>query len=318
MEFPGFYGNEQLKSNLSAALDRQRPAHFYLISGPKGSGKHTLARLLSAALLCRSSGKRPCGICNQCHKALTGCHPDLITVDDTEHKTVPVAVIRQAREDLFIRPNEAERKIYFVPRAQDLGLPGQNALLKVLEEPPAYGVFLLLTDNPDKLLPTVRSRCTELKLQPLSRDILLENLRKARPDASPDAVAGAAARSGGWLGQALELLDTGGGWLPETTAFADAYGKKDHLALLRLLTPMEKLKRDQLIPIFAQWRELLASALTCRAGMPPLDPLSRALAVGRTSGELSRSVAALSQAGLLLEGNVSPGAVCGALVWQLR
>ena len=267
MEFPGFYGNEQLKSNLSAALDRQRPAHFYLISGPKGSGKHTLARLLSAALLCRSSGKRPCGICNQCHKALTGSHPDLITVDDTEHKTVPVAVIRQAREDLFIRPNEAERKIYFVPRAQDLGLPGQNALLKVLEEPPAYGVFLLLTDNPDKLLPTVRSRCTELKLQPLSRDILLENLRKARPDASPDAVAGAAARSGGWLGQALELL---------------------------------------------------ASALTCRAGMPPLDPLSRALAVGRTSGELSRSVAALSQAGLLLEGNVSPGAVCGALVWQLR
>lgn len=318
MEFPGFYGNEQLKANLSASLDRQRTAHFYLISGPKGSGKHTLARLLSAALLCRDAERKPCGTCGQCRKALSGNHPDLITVDDAEHKTVPVSVIRQAREDLFIRPNEGSRKIYFVPRGQDLGLPGQNALLKVLEEPPAYGVFLLLTDNPDKLLPTVRSRCTELKLQPLSRPLLVEKLRQAHPGAASDTIGGAAARSGGWLGQALELLEAGGGWLQQTMDFADAYGRRDHLALLRLLVPMEKLKRDQLIPILTQWRELLAASLTCRSGLPPLDTLSQSLAVSRTSSALAQAVEDLSQAIALLDDNISPGAVCGSLLWQLR
>lgn len=82
MEFPGFWGNEQLKANLSAAVDRRRTAHFYLISGPRGSGKRTLARLLAAALLCRDAHSRPCGRCSQCRKVLNGSHPDLITVDD--------------------------------------------------------------------------------------------------------------------------------------------------------------------------------------------------------------------------------------------
>ena len=93
-----------------------------------------------------------------------------------------------------------------MPRAQDLGLPGQNALLKVLEEPPAYGVFLLLADNPDRLLPTVRSRCVELRLQPLPESILVEALEKDFPQAGREALASAAWRSGGWLGQARELL----------------------------------------------------------------------------------------------------------------
>lgn len=318
MEFPGFLGNEQLKANLSSAVDRQRTAHFYLISGPAGSGKRTLARLLMAALLCRSGGSKPCGRCSQCRKALSGNHPDLITVDDPEKKTVPVELVRQAREDLFIRPNEASRKIYFVPRAQDLGLPGQNALLKVLEEPPAYGVFLLLTDNPDRLLPTVRSRCVELKLQPLTQQALIAALRQAFPEAAGADVASAAARSGGWLGQAKALLQDGSSWLPQTTGFANAYSQKNQFQLLQVLVPMEKLKRDQLIPVLEQWRDLLTLALTCRAGLPPVDALSRTLAAGRTSRELSQAVVSLTQSLEDLRGNVSPGAVCGSLVWQLR
>ncbi len=318
MEFPGFYGNEQLKMNLSAAIDRGQSGHFYLISGPAGSGKKTLARILMAALLCGCPGARPCGTCSQCRKALSGNHPDLITVDDDEHKTIPVALIRQTRSDLFIRPNEGNKKIYYIPRSQDLGIPGQNALLKVLEEPPGYGVFILLTDNPDKLLPTVRSRCTELKMQPLSPDVLSAQLARKYPQADAQTLQAAISRCGGWMGQAEELLTAGSLWLEETIAFARCYGHKDHPGLLRLLVPMEKKKRDGLIPIFTQWRELLSSALLCRAGLPPLDPLSRTLAASRTPAELNQAVEALDLGLRRLEGNISPGAVCGALVWQLR
>ena len=161
MAFESLLGNERIKRNLSAAAVKNRFAHFYLISGPKGSGKHTLARLLTAALLCESEEK-PCLQCNVCRKVMGDTHPDCITVEDPEHKNVAVKIIRDARESIFIRPNEGIRKIYLFP--QEMGLEGQNALLKVLEEPPSYGVFIILSENPEALLPTVRSRCTELQL----------------------------------------------------------------------------------------------------------------------------------------------------------
>ena len=96
MEFPGFLGNDQLKASLSAAVDRQRAAHFYLLSGPSGAGKRTLARLLAAALLCRDPHRRPCGRCGPCRKVLAGTHPDFITVDDPDRKTVSVETVRRA------------------------------------------------------------------------------------------------------------------------------------------------------------------------------------------------------------------------------
>ena len=171
MGFETLLGNRQLKENLKESLHKGHISHCYLITGPEGSGKRTLARLLAQAILCQGADK-PCGVCTPCRKILDGNHPDYILVDDPEKKTVPVELIRQARADMFVQPNESDHKIYQFPRAQDMGIPGQNALLKVLEEPPGYGVFLLIADNPDKLLPTVRSRCTELKLQALPADIL--------------------------------------------------------------------------------------------------------------------------------------------------
>ena len=177
MGFDALLGNDRLKQNLTRSLSKGHVSHFYLISGPEGSGKHTLAKLLAAAILCQGEDK-PCGRCTPCRKVMDGSHPDFITVDDPEKKTVTVDLIRQARADVYIQPNESEYKIYLFPRAQDMGLPGQNALLKILEEPPKYGVFLLLTDNPDKLLPTVRSRCTELNMQALPEDVLRSHLRQ--------------------------------------------------------------------------------------------------------------------------------------------
>ena len=317
MSFETLLGNEQLKKNLSQSISSGHLSHFYLISGPAGSGKRTLAVSLAAAMLCKEREK-PCMRCAACRKVLSGNHPDFITVDDPEKKTVPVDLIRQARSDMYIQPNEADRKIYLFPRAQDMGLPGQNALLKVLEEPPQYGVFLLLTDNPNKLLPTVRSRCRELKLQPLPEQILLRQLEKEFPNAGREDLQAAAARSGGFLGQAKLLLEAGEQISPQTQLFLQGLGEKNGMALLQTLVPMEKWKRDALAETLSQWLELTENALFCRSGMETVSPHSRQLASQRTNGELNRVIDHLQKALRYTQSNVSPAAVCGYLEWELQ
>ena len=316
MGFDALLGNSQLKENLSAARRKGRMSHFYLLSGPRGSGKHTLADLIAAAMLCREPDG-PCGVCKACRKALSGSHPDYITIDDPSKKTVPVDLIRQARADIFVLPNEGEKKIYLFPRAQDMGIPGQNALLKVLEEPPGYGVFLLLADNPEKLLPTVRSRCVELKLRALPEELLRKTLSAEFPDAEPWRIAAAILRSGGYLGQARELL-SGGGLSENAGRFAAAYAAGDVFALQQILTPMEKWKRDALIPQLQEWLELLEQALTVRAGLNAVTAEAAAIGAARQPRDLMRCCMALKKAMEYAQGNVSCAAVCGWLSWELR
>ena len=315
MGFEGLLGNQRLKENLTGSLRRGRISHFYLISGPEGSGKHTLARLLAAAILCQDQ-QNPCLRCNHCRKVLADTHPDFVTVTDPEHKNIAVKIVRDIRDDMFIRPNEGSHKLYLF--AQDLGVEGQNALLKVLEEPPAYGVFIIMTDNPEKLLPTVRSRCTELSLQPLPEATMKSWLTREFPQAEPETVAAAIARSGGYLGQAITLLSEGDALPPQTESFVRSFRDRNSLELLQTLVPMEKWKRDQLIPILSGWIQLLEEALACRAGMPVVSPLARELSTGRSSGELMNALRNLQKALEYAQGNVSTAAICGWLAWVLR
>lgn len=315
MGFESLLGNDRLKANLSESLAKGHISHFYLISGPRGSGKHTLAKLLSAAILCRGKG-RPCLSCGPCRKVMEGNHPDLITVEDPEHKNVAVKIVRQMRDDMFIRPNESDYKIYLFP--QELGVEGQNALLKILEEPPAYGVFILLTDNPEKLLPTVRSRCTELKLLSLPEPVLRAQLRRDFPNAQEADITAAIARSGAFLGQAKELLASGEELPPQTEGFVKAFAARDALLLTQTLAPMEKWKRDALIPMLESWLELLESALASRSGVQAVSSHARTLAQARTAGELYGAIGLVKKALDYARSNVSPGAVCGWLAWELR
>ena len=315
MNFDTLLGNDRLKENLVRSLEKKHISHFYLISGPRGSGKRTLAKLMAQAILCRSKDK-PCGFCEPCRKIQNGNHPDFITVEDPEHKNIAVRIVREFREDVFIRPNESDYKIYLF--AQDLGLEGQNALLKILEEPPAYGVFFLLTDNPEKLLPTVRSRCTELKMQALPQTQLQTYLAARFPDAGQEDIRAAALRSGGFLGQALELLESGGSLPPQTEVFVRAICGKDPLQLTEVLVPMEKWKRDALAEILQSWTALLQEALVQRSGSPSVSPHARALSQSRTAAELYELSCCLKKAAEYTMSNVSPAAVCGWLVWTLR
>lgn len=313
MSFDALLGNEQLKNDLARSLRTGHISHCYLITGPQGSGKHTLARLLAAAILCQGRDK-PCGVCHPCRKVLEGGHPDFITWEDPDYQKIPVKLIRETfRPDVFIKPNESEHKIYMI--SQELGLEGQNALLTILEEPPAYAVFLLLADNPQKLLPTVRSRCRELKLSALPRQLLEERLSRDFPQASREDLRRAAERSGGFLGQAKALLEEGLSLPPQTAAFVRAFAGGDALALTELLVPMEKWKRDALIPVLSGWLALLEEAL---AGYREISTLAGEIAARRTAPDIYRAIQALQKALTYAQSNVSPGAICGWLAWALR
>lgn len=128
-----------------------------------GESRGELARVLAMAYLCQGR-PRPCGSCRHCRKAEAGIHPDFITIGKAG-ESLKVDDIRAMRKDAYIRPNEAERKVYLLEQAETMNQSGQNALLKLLEDGPAYGAFLFLAPNPEQLLPTLRSRCETIRYE---------------------------------------------------------------------------------------------------------------------------------------------------------
>lgn len=318
MRFPDFYGNEGLKQRLSAALSGGGLSHCYILTGPQGSGKKTLARLMAAAMECTGQGEQPCGVCPNCHKIFGGGHPDVITID-SDKATVPISVIRDMQADAYIRPNEGKRKIYLIPRAQDMLAPAQNALLKLLEEPPSYCAFLLMTDNAEKLLSTVRSRAVELELFPLSDQALMNALKKLSPDADPEARSAAVEQSDGYVGSALTRLSA-----PDTdtqtqvTAIAAAIASGDEVKMLETLVPLEKLKRPELLALMTQLQLVLIKALSRQSGSAaPASPTVRALALKANSQTILAAQQAVSYAITLLQANGSPGHCIGYLLATL-
>lgn len=146
-------------------------SHAYLITGGSGDSRTALARRLTAAYLCQGElppgGSPPCGKCPPCRKAAAGTHPDVVyTAPAPDKREIAVDQIRALRSDAYIRPNEGRRKVYVIDPADAMNPAAQNALLKVLEDGPAYAAFLLLADQPGMLLDTVRSRCELLALPP--------------------------------------------------------------------------------------------------------------------------------------------------------
>ncbi len=136
--------------------------HSYIISG----GGEETARYIAKAAVCTGE-ERPCGVCPGCVKADKGLHPDIITVEkDRKEREIGVSTMREVRADAFVMPNEAAAKVYIIKEADTMNNAAQNAMLKILEEPPRSVIFILLAQNPERLLPTVRSRCIEINSAP--------------------------------------------------------------------------------------------------------------------------------------------------------
>lgn len=178
-----------------------RIAHAFLLSGPHGTGKRTCANYLTQTILC-ASPQAPCGQCPACKKVLAGLHPDVHVVGE-EEKSISVDSIRALRDQLALRPFEADRHIALIPRADRMTAQAQNALLKTLEEPAGGNVFFLLTDQPGAMLPTIVSRCRRLRFSPVSVEACAEIL--AEKGVEPGRARLAAACAQGAVGRALEI-----------------------------------------------------------------------------------------------------------------
>ena len=171
--FKDVVGHKDIINYIRNAVTENKVSHAYILNGERGSGKKMLANLFATTLLCEKQGPDPCNACHSCHQAESGNHPDIIRVTHEKPNTISVDDIRrQVNEDIQIKPYQGPYKIYIIAEADLMTVQAQNALLKTIEEPPAYAVIFLLTENAEALLPTITSRCVMLKLRNI-RDTLI-------------------------------------------------------------------------------------------------------------------------------------------------
>lgn len=202
-KFEDVIGHEQVIEHMQTAIGKDRVSHAYIINGEAGSGKKMLADIFSATLQCEEQGTTPCGKCKSCLQASSSNHPDIIKVIH-EKASISVDDIRmQLNTDIDIKPYSSKYKIYIIDEADKMTEQAQNALLKTIEEPPAYAIIMLLVTNKDKLLQTILSRCVILNLKPVSSDLIADFLM--REYQIPDYNAHISARfSQGNLGKAIK------------------------------------------------------------------------------------------------------------------
>ena len=259
---PRFCYNKRAQETLAAFVNGGRFPHALLLEGPEGSGRRTFAREIAAALFCRGEHK-PCGSCNQCRKVLEQNHPDVEYYGgDGSRRSFHIDTIRQLRQNAWLLPGEAPCRVCVLCGAENMTDQAQNALLKILEEPPEHTVFILTAENRSMLLPTILSRVQTIRLEPLTPAEILPVLRERCPD-QPGEKLEWAAETADTIGQALALL-------ADESLQKHAQLAQRMLELLcngskyDLLTAAEPVsrKREDLLEVCTQLRQLLTAELT--------------------------------------------------------
>lgn len=259
---PRFCYNKRAQETLAAFVNGGRFPHALLLEGPEGSGRRTFAREIAAALFCRGEHK-PCGSCNQCRKVLERNHPDVEYYGgDGSRRSFHIDTIRQLRQNAWLLPGEAPCRVCVLCGAENMTDQAQNALLKILEEPPEHTVFILTGENRAMLLPTILSRVQTIRLEPLTPAEILPVLRERCPD-QPGEKLEWAAETADTIGQALALL-------ADESLQKHAQLAQRMLELLcngseyDLLTAVEPVsrKREDLLEVCTQLRQLLTAELT--------------------------------------------------------
>ena len=206
--FEEILGNEMVKDHFKKAIANHKISHAYILTGEAGMGRKSIANAFAMTLLCEKGGSEPCMSCHSCKQVMSGNHPDLIYVTHEKQGSIGVDDVReQINDTIMIRPYSSYYKIYIVDEAEKMTVQAQNALLKTIEEPPAYAVILLLTTNPDGFLPTILSRCVQLKLKPL-QDSMIRGYLTEKMGVSESQSELYAAFARGNLGKAKRLAES--------------------------------------------------------------------------------------------------------------
>jgi DNA polymerase-3 subunit gamma/tau len=211
-KFSEVIGQEHVTRTLQNAIEQGRTAHGYIFSGHRGIGKTTVARILAAALNCRSADHpvpEPCGVCDSCVEIRAGNSVDVIEIDAATNRGIDE--IRELREAARYRPARDRFKIYILDEAHQITDAAFNALLKTLEEPPGHVVFMLATTQPEDIPQTIRSRCQHFSFRAVSFDQILGQLRdlttRENIQADDDALALLAEAGDGSMRDGLSILD---------------------------------------------------------------------------------------------------------------
>lgn len=267
MEFKHFLGNEKIKAQLSALVDGGRLPHAVVLEGESGLGKRTLAGELAAALVCRGE-HRPCDSCPQCHKARAGVHPDiLVYAPEGGARSFHKKTVDQIVGDVYMTPNEADYRIYILVNAHLMSVQAQNAILKVLEEPPAYVRFILTVENKSALLPTVLSRSVVFRLEGVPVEIGADYILQRQPEADPDRVRQALQLWNGNIGKAMESLEDGEAakYSALSAELCRALVAETEYALICACAPLQK-DRQAVLNICGVLRDLFRDALVLDSG----------------------------------------------------
>ena len=234
--FSEIVGHEQIKEHMQAAIRDKKPFHAYLFQGEEGVGKEALARTFAAGLQCQSeSADKPCKECVSCRQMESGNQPDVIWVT-REKASLGVDEIReQLCNTMDIKPFSSPYKIYLVPAAEKMTEAAQNALLKTIEEPPEYGIVILMTSNISALLPTIQSRCLTMEFRPLSTAVV-ESYVKEHCQVPDYQARASAAFAQGNLGKAMRYAKS-----------EDFIERKDHI--ISLLRHVEQMDLSEMLAV---------------------------------------------------------------------
>lgn len=262
MQFLDFIGNEKIKQQLAFLKASNRLPHAIVIEGDEGLGKRTLAREIALNLFCKAD-EPPCRSCPQCSKVLKGYHPDIYEYSATGGaRSFHVDVVRDVKENVYVQPNEADYKVYILGNCQCMSDSAQNALLKVLEEPPEYAMFILTTNSKSALLETVLSRSVVIALEGVNDKQGADYICQKDENIDYDDALRAVTLWGGNIGKAIESL--GDSKLSKISGIAqsicDALLNPNEYELLKACTAFDR-DRETLISTLTLLKTVFRDAL---------------------------------------------------------
>lgn len=246
-------GHQNIVAQLQNAVKSERVAGAYLFSGEQGVGKETVALYFAGLILCENSaeGIVPCGDCRACRKIASGNHPDLQIIRP-EGSQLKIDQIREMQQQISYQPLEGPRKVYIIANTEKMNVYTANSLLKTLEEPPAASTIILLTENLNSILPTIRSRSQILTFYPMSTEELASALVDSFSIKQEDAT-NTALLSRGFVGKAITLVDKG---VNNSQEIPEILEETDTIAAFRLAEQFEK-NLDSLDELITWYRDLL-------------------------------------------------------------